>query len=148
MAAYTENEVEYRKNIDRLMKKWETARDIVPPPVFYQKENRSKDAILFYGTTNYSAIEALDLMAKDGTQMDAIRIVSFPFNKEVEKFIEEHERIFVVEQNRDAQMKTLLMKELCIPQTKLLSILNYDGIPVTADLIIKGISAHLLINKV
>ena len=146
-AAYTENEAEYKKNMDRLLKKWETAKDIVPGPVFSQKENNSSDAILFYGTTNYSAIEALDLMTNDGMQMDAIRILSFPFNKEVEKFIEDHERIFVIEQNRDAQMKTLLVKELCVPQTKLISILNYDGIPITADLIIEGISSHLVLNN-
>ena len=146
-AAYTENEAEYKKNMDRLLKKWETARNIVPAPVFSQKENNSSDALLFYGTTNYSAIEALDLMSKDGMQLDAIRILSFPFNKEVEKFIEDHERIFVIEQNRDAQMKTLLVKELCVPQTKLISILNYDGIPITADLIIKGISSHLVLNN-
>ena len=133
--------------MDRLLKKWETARDLVPGPVFSQKENNSSDALLFYGTTNYSAIEALDLMTKDGMQMDAIRILSFPFNKEVEKFIDDHERIFVIEQNRDAQMKTLLVKELCVPQTKLISILNYDGIPITADLIIKGISSHLVLNN-
>jgi len=146
-AAYTENEAEYKKNMERLLKKWETARDIVPAPVFSQKENNSSDALLFYGTTNYSAIEALDLMSKDGMQLDAIRILSFPFNKEVEKFIEDHERIFVIEQNRDAQMKTLLVKELCVPQTKLISILNYDGIPITADLIIEGISSHLVLNN-
>ena len=73
--------------------------------------------------------------------------MQFKFNKEVEKFIEDHERIFVIEQNRDAQMKTLLVKELCVPQTKLISIVNYDGIPITADLIIKGISSHLVLNN-
>ena len=147
-AAYTENESEYKKNMDRLIKKWETARNLVPPPVFYQDENSSSDALLFYGTTNYSAKEALDLMSADGRSMDAIRILSFPFNKEVEDFIESHERIFVIEQNRDAQMKTLLVKELCVPQSKLISILNYDGIPITADLIINDISSHLVLNKI
>ncbi len=147
-AAYTENEAEYKKNMDRLMKKWETARNIVPSPVFYQDKNSSSDALLFYGTTNYSAKEALDLMSEEGIKMDAIRILSFPFNKEVEDFIAHHERVFVIEQNRDAQMKTLLVKEICVPQTKLISILNYDGIPITANLIIKQISSHLVLNNI
>ena len=130
------------------MKKWETARNLVPPPKFYQQGNNSSDALLFYGTTNYSAKEALDILAEDDIKMDAIRILSFPFNQQVEDFIEDHERIFVIEQNRDAQMKTLLVKELCVPQTKLISILNYDGIPITAGLIIKEISSHLVLNNI
>ncbi len=146
-AAYTENEVEYEKNMIRLTKKWETAKNIVPAPVFHQKDNTSSDALLFFGTTNYSAQEALDLMKEEGLKMDAIRILAFPFNDEVAEFIQNHDRVFVIEQNRDAQMKTLLLKELEVPQEKLISVLNFDGIPITADFIKTEISSHLVLNN-
>ena len=133
--------------MDRLLKKWETAKNIVPSPIVYQKKNNSENALLFFGTTNYAAVEAMDLLEKEGIQVDSLRIVAFPFNNEVLEFIDQHEKVFVIEQNRDAQMKTLLMKELAIPQQKLISVLNYNGIPITADAIKREVSSHLALNN-
>lgn len=140
-AVYTEDGAAYQRNVDRLMKKWETAKSLVPAPQLYQKESKSKDAILFFGTSHYAAEEAMDYLKQDNIVLDAIRIKSFPFNKDVQTFINEHERIFVIEQNRDAQMKSLLMIELGANPAKLISILNYDGMPITAEKIIKEIKA-------
>lgn len=146
-ASYTENEQKYKENMDRLMKKWETAKTIVPSPIIKQKKKDTANALLFFGTTNYAAEEAIDLLEEENIAVDSIRIVAFPFNNEVLEFIDKHENIFVIEQNRDAQMKTLLMKELGIEQNKLISVLNYNGIPIAADAIKRDISSHLELNN-
>jgi len=143
-ATYTEDGAAYKRNVDRLTKKWETAKTMVPAPQLYQKKNLSENGILFFGTSQYSSEEAMDMMKADGQTFDAIRIRSFPFTKEVEDFIGSHERIFVIEQNRDAQMRSLLMIELNINPNKLISVLNYDGMPITADHIIKSINSVLV----
>jgi 2-oxoglutarate ferredoxin oxidoreductase subunit alpha len=142
-AVYTEDGGAYQRNVDRLLKKWNTAKTMVPEPQLYQKKNTSEYGILFFGTSTYSAEEAMDLLKEQKVLVDAIRIRSFPFNKTVEDFIGSHKQVFVIEQNRDAQMKSLLMIELGIDPAKLISVLNYDGMPITADHILKKISTHL-----
>ena len=142
-AAYTEDGDVYARNMDRLLKKWDTAKDIVPAPYLYQKKNKSPYSVLFFGTSTYSAEEAMDLMSQGNVSFDAIRIKAFPFNKTVEDFINTHEKIFVIEQNRDAQLRTLLINELDASPQKLVSVLNYNGMPITADNIITQISKSL-----
>ena len=99
--------------------------------------------ILFYGTSQYAAEEAMDLLRRDGIEMDAIRIKALPFNSQVEDFINTHDHVFVIDQNRDAQMRSLLMIELDANPAKLVSVLNYDGTPITADNIVRQITAKL-----
>jgi 2-oxoglutarate ferredoxin oxidoreductase subunit alpha len=99
----------------------------------------SDDGMLFFGTSQYSAEEAIDLLAEKGQKMDAMRLRAFPFNSEVEAFIKSHKRIFVVEQNRDAQLRSLLMIELGISPDKLIPVLNYNGMPITADFIVNAV---------
>jgi len=142
-ATYTEDSEAYHRNMDRLIKKWNTAKEIVSPPQVYQEKNNSKSGILFFGTSQYAAEEAMDLLKEEKVIVDAIRIKAFPFNKTVEDFINSHDKIFVIEQNRDAQMKSLLMIELGINPEKLIPILNYDGLPITAENIIKQITGNL-----
>jgi 2-oxoglutarate ferredoxin oxidoreductase subunit alpha len=79
----------------------------------------------------------MELLEQQGIVLDAMRIKAFPFNKTVENFIEEHEQVFVIEQNRDAQFRSLLVNELEVSPKKLISILNYDGMPITADTIMQ-----------
>ncbi len=145
-ARYTESGEVYVRVVDRLLKKWVTAQDHVPAPELYQKEYRSSKGIVFLGTTTYAALEAMDMMEAKGISVDAIRIKAFPFNKTVADFMEEHDEIFVIEQNRDAQLRTIIMNELEIPPSKLTSILNYDGMPITAKTIVDGIQAHLSVG--
>lgn len=140
---YTESGDAYVRNMDRLIKKWNTAKGYVPGPQLYQEENLSTYGILFFGTSEYSTQEAIDLLKADGVILDAIRIKSFPFNETVEEFIHSHEKVFVVEQNRDAQMKSLLLIELSINPEKLVSVLNYDGLPITADHIANSIKSGI-----
>lgn len=140
-AVYTEDGAAYQRNVDRLMKKWETAKAMVPAPQLYQKEYKSKDGILFFGTSHYAAEEAMEILKQDNIVLDALRIKAFPFNQDVQDFIDKHDRVFVIEQNRDAQMKSLLMIELNANPASLISILNYDGMPITAEKIINEIEA-------
>jgi len=142
-AVYTEDGNAYKRNMDRLTKKWQTARSMVPVPELYQEKNKHDYALVFFGTSQYAVQEAIDLMKEDKIKVDALRIRAFPFNETVEQFIKDHKKVFVVEQNRDAQMRSLLMIELGIDPSKLLPVLNYDGMPITADHIIKEIKTHL-----
>lgn len=138
-AVYTENGDAYQRNMERLVHKFETAKSYVPAPQIYQENNMSEDGMLFFGTSQYSAEEAIDLLAEKGQKMDAMRLRAFPFNSEVEAFIKSHKRIFVVEQNRDAQLRSLLMIELGISPDKLIPVLNYNGMPITADFIVNAV---------
>jgi 2-oxoglutarate ferredoxin oxidoreductase subunit alpha len=142
-AVYTEEGGAYKRNMDRLMKKWHTAKDIVPGPQLYQDKNKSKNGIIFFGTSTYSSEEAIDLLKGNKIELDALRLKSFPFNKAVEDFINSHDKVFVVEQNRDAQMRSLMMIELGADPNKIIPVLNYDGMPITADNILKQVTKVL-----
>lgn len=143
-AVYTEDSAVYTKNMERLVKKWETAKTLMPKPYFYQRTNMSPIGVIFFGTSTHSSEEAIDLLRKQEVVMDAMRIKAFPFNEEVEQFINDHEMVYVIEQNRDAQMRSLLINELEINPKKLIRILNYDGMPITADKIVKEIIQTLV----
>lgn len=142
-AVYTEDGRVYARNMDRLLKKWNTAKDVVPAPYLYQKENKSSYGLIFFGTSTYSAEEAMDTMASSGLDFDALRLRAFPFNKTVEDFINAHEKVFIIEQNRDGQMRSLLINELDLNPKKMIPVLNYDGMPITAHTIISLISKNL-----
>lgn len=142
-AAYTEDGRVYARNMDRLLKKWNTAKDMVPAPYLYQKENKSPYGLIFFGTSTYSAEEAMDTMASSGLKFDAMRLRAFPFNQTVEDFINTHEKVFVIEQNRDGQMRILLINELNVNPQKMIPVLNYDGMPITAHAIMTLINKNL-----
>ncbi|HEY8559122.1 MAG TPA: 2-oxoacid:acceptor oxidoreductase subunit alpha [Pyrinomonadaceae bacterium] len=142
-AVYTEDSAAYQRNMDRLAKKFETAKEIVPAPEFYQAENASRTGVLFFGTSTYAAEEAIELLKAEGIALDAMRPKAFPFGKAFVDFVASHEKIFVVEQNRDAQFKSLMMIELGVNSEKLVSVLNYDGMPITADFIFNRIRENL-----
>jgi 2-oxoglutarate ferredoxin oxidoreductase subunit alpha len=142
-AAYTEDGTVYARNMERLLKKWDTAKDTVPEPYLYQKENKGPYGIVFFGTSTYSAEEAMDIMGHGNISFDAMRLKAFPFNKTVEDFINAHEKVFVIEQNRDGQMRSLLINELNANPQKLISVLNYDGMPITAHTIMTQINKNL-----
>lgn len=143
-AVYTEDGAVYVRNMERLEKKWETAKTIVPAPYFYQEKNMSPLGIIFFGTSTYSSEEAIDLLREQEVVLDAMRIKSFPFSAEVAQFIETHEVVYVIEQNRDAQMRSLLINELEINPKILIRVLNYDGMPITAAKIVNEITQTLV----
>ena len=132
-AGYTEKPDEYQKVVDRLSRKFEHARTLVPAPVTV-KNGTSKVGILAFGTSDFAVRESLDQLHNEhGASVDYMRIRAYPFTHEIHDFVASHERIYVVEQNRDAQMASLLKLDLPADQvTKLRSILNYNGLPLDA----------------
>ncbi len=141
-AIYTEKGEEYEKNMLRLVQKWETIKHYVPGPEIRLCGEDTSDAVLFFGTSEESSLEAVSNLAEEGILLDAMRIRSFPFNQEVEDFIDRYQRVFVIEQNRDAQLRTLLMAEFELGPDKLKSVLCFDGTPISARNIRKQILAY------
>ena len=144
-AAYTEHPDAYTANMDRLLLKWETARSLVPAPEIDERGARA--AIIYYGTTAAPIPEALDRLREDGVELDTLRIRSFPFADEVRGFIDRHEVVFLAEQNRDAQMKTLLVNELDIDPARIESVLYYGGFSISADTIQSQINDYYELRK-
>lgn len=144
-AVYTEDGADYQRNVDRLARKWDTAKELVPGPAFYNRGNGKlqKDGVIFFGTSTDSALEALDLLADEGILLDAMRPRAFPFGEAFVEFVNAHDRLFVIEQNRDAQFRSLMMIELGVDPAKIVSVLNYDGMPITADFIHRQIKDGL-----
>ncbi len=142
-AIYTESGEKYVENMQRLERKWETAKGYVPKPeTIPGKLSGCKAAVIYYGTSNHAAEEALENLKRQGMAMDAMRLRAFPFNHEVEEFIAQHEIVYVIDQNRDAQMRSLLINELEINPAKLVALTNYDGMPIVARFIQNFIVEH------
>ena len=144
-AAYTESPDAYQKNMERLLSKWETAKTILPDPEILS--SKQKIGVLYFGTTAYPMPEAQDSLRREGISFDLCRIRAFPFNGEVVSFVNDHEVVFVVEQNRDAQMRTLLINEEDFEPAKLISVLYYAGLSMSADVIQKQISDYYEAKK-
>lgn len=142
-AVYTEDSAAYKRNVDRLIRKWKTAAKLVPEPEYYFENYESKNGVLFFGTSTYAAEEAVKMLKDEGINLDAMRVKAFPFGEKFMNFVRAHDKVFVIEQNRDAQFKSLMLIELGIDPNKLISILNYDGTPITADNILEQIKANL-----
>jgi len=142
-ARYSERGVDYMYNMDRLQKKFKTAAQLVPAPVVRQAAKPSKIGVIYFGSTSPSMSEAFDLLEQDGLHLNGMRLRAFPFADSVAEFINDHEMIFVVEQNRDAQMRTLLINELEIDPAHLIKVLHYDGTPITARFIHAAIRDQL-----
>jgi 2-oxoglutarate ferredoxin oxidoreductase subunit alpha len=132
-AGYTEKPDEYQQVMDRLVRKFESARKLVPAPVVV-KSGTSKIGFLAYGTTDFALRESMDQIKKEyGKDVDYMRIRAYPFAHEIHDFVAQHERVYVVEQDRDAQLASLLKLDLPADQVvKLRSILHYNGLPIDA----------------
>jgi 2-oxoglutarate ferredoxin oxidoreductase subunit alpha len=132
-AGYTERPDEYQEVMERLLRKFESARKLVPAPVVV-KNGASKVGFLAYGTTDFALRESMDQIKKEyGKEVDYMRIRAYPFAHEIHDFVASHERVYVVEQDRDAQLASLLKLDLPAEQVaKLRSILHYNGLPVDA----------------
>jgi 2-oxoglutarate ferredoxin oxidoreductase subunit alpha len=146
-ARYSEKGVDYIYNMERLLRKFETAATLVPQPLVRLAKKPSKYGVIYFGSTSPAMEEALDILDEEGNGLDALRLRAFPFPKSVKEFIDSHDKVFVVEQNRDAQMHTLLMNELEIMKSNLVKVLHYDGTPITARFIVKAIEKNLGIAK-
>ena len=139
-AAYTESPDVYVRNMERLTKKWRTAASLVPKAEIRATGKRA--GIIFYGTSALPMDEALDLLGQEGIHLDTLRLRAFPFGEEVVEFIADHEVLFVVDQNRDAQMKTLLVNELALDPARLVSVIYFGGLSISADTIQRQVSDY------
>ena len=142
-ARYSESGVDYSYNVKRLLKKFATAADMVPQPVLHKASKKTRLGVLYFGSTAPAMDEALEALAESGIHLDAMRLRAFPFPTSVTDFIASHDHVFVVEQNRDAQMRTLLVTELQIDPAWLIAVLHYDGTPITARFISQAITTHV-----
>jgi len=131
-ARYTEDGRIHARVIDRIRRKLDTAATLVPKPEVSIRDKNGKTGLVYFGSTAPAVLEGLDLLEREGIKVNALRLRAFPFTREVDTFCAQHERIFVLEQNRDAQMRSLLMTEANVPGAKLIPALNYDGMPLTA----------------
>jgi len=139
---YTEDSNEYQDVVDRLLVKWETARKMVPEPeIAYSKFN--KTAIVSLGSCDGAVKEALTILEEKNIGLNYCRIKAFPFDDAVRDFIDQHDQIYVVEQNRDAQLRSLLMLDAGIPQTKLQPMLHYNGLPLDASFVVDRVLAEI-----
>ena len=139
-AVYSEAGPDYVYNMQRLLKKFETAKTLVPKPVLTPSKEPARFGCIYYGSTSPAMHEALESLSQSGIFVNALRVRAFPFQDEIFDFVQSHSKVFVVEQNRDAQLKTLLVNDAGINPASLISVLHYDGTPITARYITEEIS--------
>ncbi|MDO9248227.1 MAG: 2-oxoacid:acceptor oxidoreductase subunit alpha, partial [Phenylobacterium sp.] len=142
-ARYSEEGGVYVDNVQRLLRKFETAKGLVPAPVRRDASRPTRTGVIYYGSTGAAMDEALQVMEAQGRFVNAMRVRGFPFADEVFEFIAAHDEVFVVEQNRDGQLRTLIMNEGGVDPAKLTAVLHYDGTPITARFIAGEIAGQL-----
>lgn len=138
LGAYTEDADQYQDVVDRLLVKWETAREILPQPdIEYSKFNSA--AVLTVGSGHAACLEALDRLREQNTNLNYCRVKAFPFHAKVREFIDKHDVVYVVEQNRDGQLRTLLIVDSEADPAKLVPLLHYNGNPINAQFVVDGV---------
>ena len=143
-ARYSERGPDYIYNMERLLRKFASAAKLVPAPLLRPAASKTDLGVIYFGSTSPAMQEALEvLQAEEGIQLDAMRLRAFPFADSVAQFLATHSRVFVVEQNRDAQMRSLLVNELGVSPEQLVPVLHYDGTPITARFIAKTIAQRV-----
>ena len=142
-AQYSERGPDYIYNVERLLVKFATAALLVPPPLVRKSKHKTRLGVIYFGSTSAAMLEALDSLKAVGIHLDAMRLRAFPFPESVARFIAAHPQIYVVEQNRDAQMHSLLVNELDIDPARMVRVLHYDGTPITARFITRAITEHV-----
>ena len=142
-AKYSEEGPVYVDNMDRLIRKFETAKKLVPAPVRRNAKQPTRFGAIYFGSTTPAMKEALEALEERGIHLDILRVRGFPFADEVLRFVAEHDKVFLVEQNRDAQLRTLLINEGSVDPARVLPVLHYDGTPITARFIIGAIAEKL-----
>ena len=147
-ARYSEQGTDYVDNMRRLLRKFESAKEMVPQPVVRRAKQKTKIGAIYYGSTSPSMTEAMDVLDEQGVMLDTIRIRAFPFSEAIVEFVSEHDQVFVIEQNRDAQLRSLLVNELNVDPAKMMPVLHYDGTPITARFILAEISERMRLLNV
>ena len=146
-AKYSEEGAVYQDNMQRLLRKFETAKTLVPAPVLRRAQEKTKTGMIYFGSSSAAMNEAMAALEEGGVHLDTLRLRAFPFSDAVMDFISGHDQIFLVEQNRDAQMRSLLVNECGIDPARFISILHYDGTPITARFIIAAIAERMALKS-
>jgi 2-oxoglutarate ferredoxin oxidoreductase subunit alpha len=141
-AGYTEDSAAYQEVVDRLKRKIDGAIPALPEPVVHHQAG-AELALVTLGGCDAAVREAAELLRTQGIHVDVMRIRAFPFPEQVREFILRHEHTFVVEQNRDGQLRSLLAIELGIGRDQMIPILDYGGMPLTAGAVVTGVTTHL-----
>jgi 2-oxoglutarate ferredoxin oxidoreductase subunit alpha len=141
-ARYSEDGAAYVDNMQRLLRKFETARSLVPKPVRRDSRGSTSHGAIYFGSTAAAVDEAIEILEKQGITLDLLRVRALPFSEEVTDFILSHDQVFVIEQNRDAQLRQLLANQLGIDPVRLISVLHYSGVPITARFIVDEIASR------
>jgi 2-oxoglutarate ferredoxin oxidoreductase subunit alpha len=134
--------------MQRLLRKFETAKDLVPRPLLANAAKPTKYGVIYYGSTAPAMDEAIHMIEARGQWLNRVRVRAFPFHSSVTSFVADHDFVFVVEQNRDAQLRSLIVNECGIDPIRLVPILHYDGTPITARFIARAIGDHIDALKV
>ncbi|WP_374569873.1 2-oxoacid:acceptor oxidoreductase subunit alpha [Phenylobacterium sp.] len=142
-ARYSEEGPVYVGNMERLLRKFDTAKGLVPAPVLRRAARSTTDGLIYFGSSTPAVHEALETLEERGLAMDALRVRGFPFSDEVFDFIAAHDRVFVVEQNRDGQLRSLLINEGDVDPNRLTAVLHYDGTPITARFIVDAVQRRM-----
>jgi 2-oxoglutarate ferredoxin oxidoreductase subunit alpha len=142
-AKYSERGPDYVYNMERLLQKFDTAKSLVPQPVVRQATPPARHGVIYFGSTAPAMDEAFERLQADGIALDMLRLRAYPFPDAVREFILAHESVFVVEQNRDGQLRSLLVNEFDLDPARLVAVLHYDGTPITARFIVGAIHAHV-----
>jgi 2-oxoglutarate ferredoxin oxidoreductase subunit alpha len=146
-AVYSEEGKDYTDVMQRLLRKLDTAKSLVPQPVVTPAKEETRWGVIYFGSTSAAMDEALHALEGQGLHLDALRLRAFPFPEAVTDFIAAHDQVFVVEQNRDAQMLKLIVNECAIDPARFISILHYDGAPVTARFVIQAIADRMTVVR-
>jgi 2-oxoglutarate ferredoxin oxidoreductase subunit alpha len=142
-ARYSEEGPVYVDNMERLLKKFETAKKLVPAPVRRNAREATKFGAIYFGSTSVAMDEAIGMLERTGIHLDTLRLRAYPFTDDVIDFIRDHERVFLVEQNRDAQLRTLLLDTGRVDSARIVPVLHYDGTPITANFIASDITRRM-----
>jgi 2-oxoglutarate ferredoxin oxidoreductase subunit alpha len=142
-ARYSEDGAVYVDNMNRLLRKLETAKSLVPQPVVTPAAQPTRYGLIHVGSSAPAVREAIFALEEQGLHLDLMRIRAFPFAEEVTEFITRHDQVFVVEQNRDAQLRMLLVNECAIDPARFVPVLHYDGTPITARFIADEVQQRL-----
>jgi len=142
-ARYSERGPDYIYNMERLLQKFDTAKALVPQPILRTARKKADFGAIYYGTTSPSMDEAIHVLETQDLHLDTLRVRAFPFPESVRQFVLSHERVFLIEQNRDAQLRSLVINEFDLDPARIIAILHYDGTPITARFIARAIAEHM-----
>lgn len=142
-ARYSERGADYLYNMERLLRKFDTAKALLPQPIERRASVPTRFGAIHFGSTAPAMDEAIVALEAGGLHLDTLRLRAFPFADAIGEFIAAHERVFVVEQNRDGQLRSMLVNEFGIDPARIVPILHYDGTPITARFITAAIARQM-----